>query len=955
MRCLPAKERQRLETQLSVLLDASTLLIDRDDVDPTKFSDKKLTRLRDASNALKKAIPLNSPGRSAIEQGNSSPQANAIEATMRQLSRHIGAELRATLAEARRLERDAHGEVTWTTEDRQALLDGGVASSATNPTPPPRAPGSAVLQILDVIERVKDSASIGVTVSRWDHRTRQLAMAQHADLVAALTQLDDWKAQTNTQGALPEKVRQLETFARSLERTLQLQIDVYDDYQSPDSLENICHGRQLEIDAAIRVLQEESETAHADLIARLHRRRDALETLKLEPGDVHVGRLLGEKPITGLGRLLHPINAARQAIRLEKLATKVLSQPAEASRDADRKLLELEHVSEPVLLRTLLAKAGVSDAPRKHQQAHRRVLDSQPWDVIRSDIVVPVATPDGIIARTLQSVATPASHVLTDTNRITHDAGNPVLGISQSPSYLSTDRHGNIVRGGFNSHDTEEASHALMATHDELQMDGQVLFGGTRHAVHAPFGLPGHLAALPAEQAATLIRQLVGPANRRPTIENIRYPGVAAPAKGAPVSDSQADNPVGRAFETRLQVLLAREKNFVEALNNAEFIDASASAQAPPTVSQLLDEGIDAGRLTTMVLQDAELMHLLVRQGALNRAREAIVMEIARDPRLGQKIADGEPLLFTSISLLTPDELRHFAAMLSGGKESLDEKSMLEIQVQAYRDLQQEINAGGLVINGKTFSANILPFNWGVNAMSLLKPGNDPVIGAMINGHDFSNELCNRESLEKLVGLPGEGANDAAEAEAGSEVDRFLRKSHMQLQTTESAGEVRQLNASIAMVEELQKQIRQIWSEGSYRSPGNEPYKMPARIALLSHLLAGGTLFNCKSGKDRTGQLSVETKFLALRAAENGGKVPAPDAQCTPVELAQYAALTFLDKTRTRLQQLATGYAGSKLSGAAQILSNLFRAAEHLRGEKGKALSRERLREFLGLSGRTKS
>ena len=51
---------------------------------------------------------------------------------------------------------------------------------------------------------------------------------------------------------------------------------------------------------------------------------------------------------------------------------------------------------------------------------------------------------------------------------------------------------------------------------------------------------------------------------------------------------------------------------------------------------------------------------------------------------------------------------------------------------------------------------------------------------------------------------------------------------------------------------------------------------MVSRLALVGHLMGETPLFNCKSGKDRTGQLDAEVKSLAA-ADESGGRVPPPD------------------------------------------------------------------------------
>ena len=159
-------------------------------------------------------------------------------------------------------------------------------------------------------------------------------------------------------------------------------------------------------------------------------------------------------------------------------------------------LLELDGFDEPMLMRALLKKAGISDATGEHRRHHRAVLDSQSWQVIRSDIVVPLGTEATPELKRLESVATPASHVLANPARVMHANSNAVLNPLGVDEYLHTGADGQPVRGGFISHDLAESNHALMACHDELRMDGKLLFGATRHGVHAPFGLPAELKAM---------------------------------------------------------------------------------------------------------------------------------------------------------------------------------------------------------------------------------------------------------------------------------------------------------------------------------------------------------------------------------------------------------------------------------------------------------------------------
>jgi len=681
------------------------------------------------------------------------------------------------------------------------------------------------------------------------------------------------------------------------------------------------------VKAAINVLRQDHANQHQPFIELLEKRYEALEQIKLAPGKFDALKLLGEKEISGSRRLLHPIDAARQAIRLDQALSRLMAIANQPDGQVLPRSLELDGFSESMLMRTLLKKAGITDATTKHRQAYGEVLDYQAWHVIRSDIVVPVEHSMGMNFQQMQSVATPASHVLANPERVSHADSNVILNKARAADYLHENGDGKTTRGGFNSHDLAESNQALMVAHDELYADGQRLFGATRHAVHAPFGLPDQLKSMPSEAAGKLVAQLVGPTDRSPNIETIQYPGVTLETGSADEPTIRIQNQIAVEFRERLQVQLDNERALAAGLNESG-LSPNSFGDSSNSVDALLSDPTLATELAQRVRQDPVLMKLIVRQGALNRAREAIVMEIARDPAFAAKIAAGETLLFNSISLVTPDHLRHFIASMSGSAVSFDEKSMLEIQVQAYKDLQQEIADGGLVVNGKQVHAKIIAFNWGVNELSLLNPGNDPVIGSLINGHDVSNTLCNQDSLIELVGLPDEAPDSTMQ----NETEIFLVSTARRLselesltQMTETAKEINRLREALQVVPQLRDQIRQIWADGSYRFAGNEPYKMPARLALLSFYLGGGTLFNCKSGKDRTGQLSVEVKLLTTRIKANQGRVPQPDQAFTVIEQIQYGAITFLDKTRTELQRHATGYAGSKLGAARQLLQICLR------------------------------
>jgi hypothetical protein len=161
--------------------------------------------------------------------------------------------------------------------------------------------------------------------------------------------------------------------------------------------------------------------------------------------------------------------------------------------------------------------------------------------------------------------------------------------------------------------------------------------------------------------------------------------------------------------------------------------------------------------------------------------------------------------------------------------------------------------------------------------------------------------------------------------------------------------EIIALNRDIATINELSAQIAEIWKDGSYRDAGNEPYKLASRVALLSHLLGGGTVFNCKSGKDRTGQLDAEVKFLAFQIRTSNGKVPKPDRKRTYLEKIQFATFIFFDESRRTLQEFNTGYGGSKLVGQPALYGNFIPSTGDAKADKkNKAAT---ISQFQGKSG----
>ena len=63
----------------------------------------------------------------------------------------------------------------------------------------------------------------------------------------------------------------------------------------------------------------------------------------------------------------------------------------------------------------------------------------------------------------------------------------------------------------------------------------------------------------------------------------------------------------------------------------------------------------------------------------------------------------------------------------------ITEQEMLDMQLQAWNDLQDEINRGGIIVNGKQVDAEILPMNFGVNVNAFNPLSGHAVVGEMVS------------------------------------------------------------------------------------------------------------------------------------------------------------------------------------------------------------------------------
>ena len=116
-------------------------------------------------------------------------------------------------------------------------------------------------------------------------------------------------------------------------------------------------------------------------------------------------------------------------------------------------------------------------------------------------------------------------------------------------------------------------------------------------------------------------------------------------------------------------------------------------------------------------------------------------------------------------------------------------------------------------------------------------------------------------------------------------------------------------------------QINRIDQKKTYSSDRHEAYKMASRIAVLTNLLGGVPAWNCKSGKDRTGMMDVECKFLATLVAL-GKNIPEPGAPLTSEQKMLYRNL-LLQSGNHEMQKYNTGVAGYELEGVGSITERI--------------------------------
>ena len=307
-------------------------------------------------------------------------------------------------------------------------------------------------------------------------------------------------------------------------------------------------------------------------------------------------------------------------------------------------------------------------------------------------------------------------------------------------------------------------------------------------------------------------------------------------------------------------------------------------------------------------------------QAAHNRAQELVKFNLLNNKQAMDRIrsgADRIELEIPSIMLITPDRGRRIFAAL-GFQSHYDELRMTREQDRALRELAGQ---GGMripfrdrngVIRDVTVAVRPMNFSFGVNKVAFNK---------LINTFSPSwrnADAISRASIERLVGRDAEPGRPPA---SGLVAERLA-----ELRQRGEEG-----SAEYTSIAQLADQVTQIWQSRAHHNQNNEPYALPARLALLTGKLGLTPSFNCKSGKDRTGQLDAEIKFLATCIERNGGQVPEPGAELSREEQDLYRTIV-LNSGNHEIQRMNTGHAGYKvkLSSITRRLGGVLAQLQHI-------------------------
>ena len=643
---------------------------------------------------------------------------------------------------------------------------------------------------------------------------------QITDVATALQQIDSEAKQAGSADLAKSSLQDIHTKEKSdlneVKQSLEGMLALLENYQSPTAVKNICIAKTLELQAAkaaIPTMDKSGKAINQNLLGFIDARISYIESISNHPEGHDGPTLLGKAEIAGPLAKLHPFEAAKQKIILQK-SMNLLSQELKVAQSASdlteiAKSLQTIEFSERMVLMELMKNAeGISDARAAFGTSLDQTLRHQDWAPVNTEILLPVGiTPDGRVETAkVTTHLTCQGTVMTDKSKVDILSKNSSLKPDNFDDLKNEDKvdaQGNEIdsTGGIRSRSTTETKNPTMAAHTSATVEGKEVFAGTRTGVNDPYGInKKSLKQKPAEDVAALTRDLLGSDSYSPTQVKLGDSDVKA-------SDAIDSTKLPNALNTEAIDVITNyllETSDGKKILKENGIDVSgASRGVKLSAAQGLAKKILSSKsadndeaLARIATNSKPLQHLLRRQGALNRARVTFLLEIQRNPEFAKRIAEGKPINFSSISLLSPDSLRQ-KIFNKSGMDGFNEQEMMDIHAQSWKDLQNEIDAGGLFVNGKPVIAKIIAFNFGVNINAFNMLTNLPVIGELVSGFEYSNTEINHESLNAMLGI------DKSSPDEKSMLDTYLEEQFELLENELSPDKRAEIEHNISVATQL--------------------------------------------------------------------------------------------------------------------------------------------------------
>ncbi len=309
-------------------------------------------------------------------------------------------------------------------------------------------------------------------------------------------------------------------------------------------------------------------------------------------------------------------------------------------------------------------------------------------------------------------------------------------------------------------------------------------------------------------------------------------------------------------------------------------------------------------------------------QANRNRAQDLVRFHLQHNAKLMDAAArsTAQPprvkMVLPSINLVTPDYMRSIASTTFNILENYNELRMTRNQDKALQALAEEplpVTVTGPDGMEKTVLVEVAPltFSAGVNDLALGKSSK------YLGSWGKADEISGR-SMKLLLG---------ENFKSGEAPASGLVAEHLQALADAGRGDSQEAR----LIRQLADQIGNIWEAKSHHTENNDPYALPARLALLTSRMGLDPQYNCKSGKDRTGQLDAEIKFLATRIELAGGAVPQPGGALNDEEKGLFSKV-LLHSGNHEIQKMNTGSPGYKvkLASITRRMDSMMTRLQHL-------------------------